>query len=71
LQKKILINQLETKCQTLDIVFQRFHSKFNILNQKGLQGLVALNDKLIKLEYYCKKLYTIAVDKAKFSGIKG
>ena len=71
LQKKNLINQLETKCQTLEIVVQRFHSKFNVLNQKRLPGLVALNDKLIKLEDYCKKLYTIIVDKAKFVGIKG
>lgn len=66
-----MINQLETKSQTLNIAIQRFHLKFNILNQKGLPGLVFLNDKLIKLEYYCKKLYTIAVDRAKFGGIKG
>ena len=32
LQKNNLLNQLETKCQTLDIVVQRFHTKFNLLN---------------------------------------
>lgn len=36
LQKRSLIKQLETKCQTLDVVVQRFHSKFNVVNQKGL-----------------------------------
>ena len=71
LQKKNLLNQLETKCQTLDISIQRFHTKFNLLNWSGFPGLVAPNDKLINLEEYCKKLYTIAIDRAKFEGIKG
>lgn len=55
----------------MDIVVQRFHSKFNVLNQKGLPGLVAPNEKLVNLEEYCKNLYTIAIDKAKFARIKG
>ena len=37
----------------------------------GFPRLVAPNEKLINLEEYCKKLYTIAIDKAKFAGIKG
>ena len=32
--------------------------------------MVALNDKFIKLEDYCKKFYTIGVDRAKFAGNK-
>ena len=71
LQKKNLLNQLKTKCQTLDTIVQRFHIKFNLLNQRGLPGLVALNERLISLEEYCKKHYTIAIDKDKFAGIKG
>lgn len=63
LQKTNLINQLETKCQTLDIFVKIFHSKFNVLNQKGFPGLVGLNDNLIKLEYYWNELYDIAVDR--------
>jgi len=65
------MTQLETKCQTLKTFFQRFHFKFNLLNQRGLPGLVAPIDKLINLEEYCQNLYTITTDKAKFSGIKG
>ena len=49
LQKKNFLNQLETKCQTLDIAIHRFHSKFNVLNQKGLPILVAPSDKLVIL----------------------
>lgn len=48
LQKRNLINQLETKCKTLEISIKRFHSKFNVLNHKGLTGLVGLNDRLIR-----------------------
>lgn len=65
------MTQLETKCQTLKIVVQRFHFKFNLLNQIGFPGLVAPNDKLISLEEYCQNLYTIVTNKAKFAGIKG
>ena len=65
------MNQLETKCQTLDIVVQIFHTNFNPLNRRGLLGLLAPNEKLINLEEYCKKLYTVSIDKAKFAGIKG
>ena len=36
-----------------------------------MPGLVGLDDKLVKLEDYCKKLYTIATDKTKFASIKG
>jgi len=60
LQKRNLINILETR-----------YSKFNVLNQKGLPGLEGLKDKLLKLEYYCKDLYAIAVDITKFERFKG
>ena len=62
---------METKCQTSKTVVQRFHFKFNLLDQRGFLGLVAPNDRLISLEEYFQKLYTIATDKAKFAGIKG
>ena len=44
--------QLEKKCETLEIDVQRFHTKFNLLNQKGLPGLVAMNDTLNILSHY-------------------
>lgn len=50
---------------------QRFHLKFNLLNHIGLPTLVAPNDRLINLEEYYHKLYTIATDKENFAGIKG
>ena len=71
LHKKNFLNQLETKCQTLDIVVQRSHTKFNLLNQRGFPRLVAPNENLINLEEYYKNLYTIAIDNENFAGIKG
>lgn len=71
LQKRNLMTQLETKSQALENVVQRFHTKFNLLNQRGLPQLVAPNNKLISLEYYSEKIYTIAIDTSKFVGIKG
>lgn len=66
-----LMSQLESKFQALENVDQRFHTKFNLLNQRGFPGLVALNNKLISLEYYWEKLYTIPTVTSKFAGIKG
>lgn len=43
----------------------------NLLNQRELPGLVALDDRLINLEDYCQKLFIIATDKYKFESIKG
>lgn len=63
--------QLETKCQNLKTVVQRFNFKINLLNQRGLPGLVAPNDELISLEEYCQNVYPIATDKDKFVDIKG
>ena len=71
LQKRNLINQWQTKCEALNVIVQRFHKKFNVLNQKGLLGLVGLDNRLVRLEYYCKNLYTIVIDKSKFANIKG
>jgi len=65
------MTQLETKCQTLRIVVQRFHFKFSLLDQRGLPGLVAPNDILISSEEYWKKISIVSTDKDKFAGIKG
>lgn len=65
------MTQLETKCEALDIVVKKFHSKFNRLSKKGLPQLKFVDDQLIKLESYSEKLYTITVDKAQFAQIKG
>lgn len=64
---------VESSEQLREMLFlcRRFHSKFNLLNQEGMPGLVALNDRLISLEKYFQKLYIIATDKASFAGIEG
>lgn len=55
----------------MEFNIQNFHKKFDILNKKGLPGLIAMEDKPVSLEYYHQKLVTIARDKSKFVGIKG
>jgi hypothetical protein len=47
LTKKGLMLQLEEKSQTMDIGVQRFFSKFDSLDKKGILGLLVINDKLI------------------------
>ena len=49
---------------------QKFHKKFDIVNKKGLLVLIGMEDKLVSLEYYHHKLFTITRDKSKFAGIK-
>ena len=46
----------------MDIGVQRFFNKFEVLNKKGLPGLLVLNDKLITLPDYNQKLKTVAKD---------
>jgi hypothetical protein len=41
--------QLEEKVQNMDIGVQRFFSKIEALQKKGLPGLMVLNDKLMTL----------------------
>ena len=48
-----------------------FSTRFNLLNQRGLPGLVAMNDKLISLSDYNNKIFTIIQDNSKFSWVKG
>jgi hypothetical protein len=63
--------QLEEKVQNMDIGVQRFFSKIEALQKKGLPGLLVLNDKLMTLPDYKQKMATVAKDSSKFSGIQG
>ena len=63
--------QLEEKVQNMDIGVQRFFDKIEALRKKGLPGLMVLNDKLMTLPDYKKKMATMAKDSSKFSGIQG
>jgi hypothetical protein len=71
LTKRGLMLQLEEKVQIMDTGVQRFFSKIEALQKKGLPGLRVINDKLMTLSDYKKKLATVAKDSSKFSGIQG
>jgi hypothetical protein len=71
LTKRGLMLQLEEKVQTMDTWVQRFFSKIEDLQKKGLLVLRVLNDKLMTLLDYKWKLATMAKDSSKFSGIQG
>jgi hypothetical protein len=55
----------------MDIEVQIFFSKIEALQKKGLPGLRVINDKLMTLYDYKKKLATMAKDSSKFLGIQG
>jgi len=63
--------QLENKCQTLETSIHSFHTRSNLLDQRGLLGLVAMNERSINLSHYNHKLFTISQDKSNFGGVKG
>jgi len=63
LTKRNLMFQLENKFHNMEFNIHKFHKNFNVLNHKGLPGLLGIGDKVISLEYYHHKLYTIAKDK--------
>ena len=63
--------QLEEKVQTMDIGVQRFFNKIEALQKKGRPGLRVINDKLMMLYNYKKKLATMAKDSSKLSRIQG
>jgi hypothetical protein len=63
--------QLEEKVQAMDLGVQRFFSKIEALQKKGLPGLKVINDKLMTLPYYKKRLADVAKDNSKFAGIQG
>jgi hypothetical protein len=69
LTKRGLMLQLEEKVQNMDIGVQRFFSKIEALQKKGLPGLMVINDKLMTLPDYKQKMATMAKDSSKFSGI--
>ena len=48
-----------------------FFSKIEALQKKGLPSLKVINDKLVTLPDYKKRLDDVAKDSSKFSGIQG
>jgi hypothetical protein len=61
--------QLEEKVQTMDAGIQRVFSKIKALQKKGLPGMKVINDKLMTLPNYKKRLAIVAKDISNLSGI--
>jgi hypothetical protein len=55
----------------MDIGVQRFFTKIEALQKKGLPGLLVLNDKLMTLLDYKQKMAMVAKDSSKFFGNTG
>jgi hypothetical protein len=55
----------------MDLGVQRFFSKIEALQKKGILGLKVINDKLMTLPDYKKRLDDVAKDNSKFAGIQG
>jgi hypothetical protein len=70
LTKRGLMLQLEEKIQVMDQGVQRFFLKIDTLQRKGLPGMKVINDKLMVLPDYKKKLIEVSKDCAKFAGIQ-
>jgi hypothetical protein len=70
LTKRGLMLQLEEKIQIMDQGVQRFFHKIDALTRKGLPGMKVINDKLMTLPDYKKKLIEVSKDCAKFAGIQ-
>jgi hypothetical protein len=71
LKNKNLVVQLIEKCHTLEVAVNKFFTRIEALNKKGLPSLFVINDKLMTMEDYMKKLKDIAKDTTKSSHIKG
>jgi hypothetical protein len=71
LTKRGLMLQLEEKVQTMDLGVQKFFNKIEALQKKGLPGLKVINDKLMTLPDYKKRLSEVSKDSSKFVGIQG
>jgi hypothetical protein len=71
LTKRGLMLQLEEKSQNMDIGVQIFFNNLEALQEKGLPGLLVLNDKLMTLSDYKKNISIVAKYSSTFSGIQG
>jgi hypothetical protein len=71
LTKRGLLLQLEENAQIMDQGVHKFFSKIETLQKKGLPGLKVINDKLMTLPDYKKRLSEVSKDSSKFVGIQG
>lgn len=71
LTKRNLIDQLEERCETLEMGVKRFSNRIEALIQWGFPNIYVINDKLITQEDYVLKMEEGTRSNIKFSGIKG
>jgi hypothetical protein len=71
LTKRGLLLQLEEKVQIMDQGVHKFFSNIETLQKKGLPSLKVINDKLMTLLDYKKRLAEVSKDNSKFVGIQG
>ena len=62
---------LEEKVQIVDQGVQKFFNKIDALQKKGLPGLKVINDKLMTLPDYKKRLSEVSKNSSNFSSIQG
>jgi hypothetical protein len=70
LTKRGLMLQLEEKIQVMDQGVHKFFHKIDTLQRKGLPSMKVINDRLMTLPDYKKRLIEVSKDSAKFAGIQ-
>ena len=71
LTKRNLMLNLEDKCQTMQLVIDRFMTKSELLREKGLTSPLVINDKLMTQEEYNKKIKEVSKEQANTSSMSG
>ena len=62
---------LEDNCKTMELAVNKFMNKFDFLRLKGLPNPLVINDRLMRLEDYDKKIIEMAKEQSKNSSLKG
>lgn len=61
----------EYKCQNMELAITKFMVKIDVYRQKGLPNPLVINDKLMKHEYYDKKIREVTKEQSNNSSMKG
>ena len=64
---RTLTQNLDRRCQDMQVEIDSFTEKFTVLNQKGLPSPLGDNDRLMKHKDYVHKLNTFVVNQANAS----
>ena len=65
--KRTLMQNLERRCQDMQVEINSFMEKFTVLQNKGLPSPLVINDKLMKHIYYVDNLNKYAGNQASSS----